>query len=147
MPGQRSSALWVLTAPLPPPLQDFSKAEAVEIEIAIQEGIDLVRSVLTLGLEKAVSGVKVDSSGKAIARPHQGGKGVRQPRGPGSQGRQAAAKKAKVASQEGAESPGAEAATSAKGGQAAAAPEAAAAAVVVAAAAEPAAAAEQGTSA
>ncbi|GAB4816082.1 hypothetical protein N2152v2_003128 [Parachlorella kessleri] len=41
-------------------LQDFSKVEREEIDVAIQEGVDLVKAVLTLGMEKAVSGVKHD---------------------------------------------------------------------------------------
>ena len=39
-------------------LQDFSKKEAEEIGVAVQESIDFVRSILTLGMEKALSGVK-----------------------------------------------------------------------------------------
>ncbi|CAL8466452.1 g5988 [Coccomyxa elongata] len=37
-------------------LQAFGRKEKEEIDIAIQEGIDIIRAVLTLGMEKAVSG-------------------------------------------------------------------------------------------
>lgn len=40
-------------------VQDFDKKEKEDIAIAIQEGIDAVRAVLSLGMEKAVSGVRV----------------------------------------------------------------------------------------
>lgn len=40
-------------------LQDFDKKELEEINVAIQEGMDTVRAVLELGLEKAVSGVRL----------------------------------------------------------------------------------------
>ena len=40
-------------------LQGFSRKEREEVDIAIQEGIDTIRAVLTLGMEKALSGCKV----------------------------------------------------------------------------------------
>ncbi len=40
-------------------LQEFSKKEREDIDFAIQEGIDIIRAVLTLGMEKAVSGNRV----------------------------------------------------------------------------------------
>ncbi|EIE19861.1 peptidyl-tRNA hydrolase [Coccomyxa subellipsoidea C-169] len=40
-------------------LQGFGRKERDEIYVAIQEGIDIVRAVLTLGMEKAVSGNRV----------------------------------------------------------------------------------------
>jgi Peptidyl-tRNA hydrolase len=43
-------------------LQDFDKKEAEEIRVAIQEGIETIRAVLELGIEKAVSGVRLTSS-------------------------------------------------------------------------------------
>lgn len=39
-----------------------------------QEGLDIVRAVLTLGMDKAVSGVRVDRKGNIIAPQHQNGK-------------------------------------------------------------------------
>ncbi len=39
--------------------QGFGRKERDEICVAIQEGIDIVRAVLTLGMEKAVSGNRV----------------------------------------------------------------------------------------
>ena len=39
-------------------LQAFNKAEAVEINIAAQECCDIIQSVLAVGLEKALSGVR-----------------------------------------------------------------------------------------
>ena len=40
-------------------LQGFTKKEREEVEIAIQEGIETIEAVLTLGMEKALSGCKV----------------------------------------------------------------------------------------
>ncbi|GFR49518.1 hypothetical protein Agub_g11561, partial [Astrephomene gubernaculifera] len=40
-------------------LQPFSKSERPEVEVAVQECVTLVRSILTLGLEKAASGQRV----------------------------------------------------------------------------------------
>lgn len=40
----------------------------------LQEAIDVIRSVLTLGMDKAVSGVRVDRSGNVIKPPHSNGK-------------------------------------------------------------------------
>ncbi|KAK9902848.1 hypothetical protein WJX75_008463 [Coccomyxa subellipsoidea] len=37
-------------------LQGFGRKEREEMDIAIQEGIEIIRAVLTLGMEKAVSG-------------------------------------------------------------------------------------------
>ena len=39
--------------------QEFSKKEREDIEFAIQEGIDIIRAVLALGMEKALSGCRV----------------------------------------------------------------------------------------
>ena len=39
-------------------MQAFNKAEAVEINIAAQECCDIIQSVLAVGLEKALSGVR-----------------------------------------------------------------------------------------
>eukprot|EP00887_Chlorella_sp_A99_P001242 scaffold14.g1242.t1 len=59
-------------------LQDFSRAEREEIDIAIQEGLDILRAVLSLGMDKAVSGLRVDRHGNTTApAPHQNGKGVK----------------------------------------------------------------------
>ncbi len=40
----------------------------------LQEAIDVIRSALTLGMDKAVSGVRVDRSGNVIKPPHSNGK-------------------------------------------------------------------------
>ena len=37
-------------------LQPFSKKERLEIDVAIQESIDIITSVFSLGLDKALSG-------------------------------------------------------------------------------------------
>jgi PTH1 family peptidyl-tRNA hydrolase len=37
-------------------VQGFGRKEREEMDIAIQEGIEIIRAVLTLGMEKAVSG-------------------------------------------------------------------------------------------
>ena len=55
-----------------------------------QESIDVIRAVLTVGLEKAVSGVRVDRDGKPIPQPHSNGKAGKQP---GAAGRQQQAAK------------------------------------------------------
>lgn len=47
-------------------LQDFSKAEKEEIEFAIQDGIDSIRAVFTIGMDKALSGIRVDAKGNQI---------------------------------------------------------------------------------
>ena len=39
--------------------QDFSKKEREDIDFAIQDGIGIIRAVLSLGMEKALSGVRV----------------------------------------------------------------------------------------
>ena len=39
-------------------LQDFSKKEKEVIDVAVEECADIVRSVLAVGLEKALSGVR-----------------------------------------------------------------------------------------
>ena len=39
-------------------LQAFNKVEAVEINIAAQECCDIIRSIMAVGLEKALSGVR-----------------------------------------------------------------------------------------
>lgn len=40
-------------------LQDFSKKEQEDVKVAIMQSVDIVRSILELGLEKALSGVRV----------------------------------------------------------------------------------------
>lgn len=40
-------------------LQPFGKQEAEEIGVAVGEAMAIVRSILTLGLDKALSGQKV----------------------------------------------------------------------------------------
>ena len=40
-------------------LQGFTKKEREHIDFAIQDGIDTIKAVLTLGMEKALSGVRV----------------------------------------------------------------------------------------
>lgn len=42
-----------------PALQEFTKAERVEVDVAVQEAIAVIRSVLVLGMEKAMSGQRV----------------------------------------------------------------------------------------
>jgi len=52
-------------------LQDFSRDEMEMesgMEKAIEEAIEIIRSVLAIGMEKAVSGVRVDGEGKQIGR-------------------------------------------------------------------------------
>ena len=39
-------------------LQTFDKADAVEIDIAVQECCDVIQAIMTVGLEKALSGVR-----------------------------------------------------------------------------------------
>ncbi|DBB18273.1 TPA: hypothetical protein ACH3X3_003234 [Trebouxia sp. C0006] len=39
-------------------LQAFNKAEATEIDIAVQECCDIIHSIMAVGLEKALSGVR-----------------------------------------------------------------------------------------
>lgn len=46
-------------------LQDFPASEAAAIESAVQEGADAVCAVLGLGLEKALSGVRLPAGGRA----------------------------------------------------------------------------------
>ena len=40
-------------------LQGFSKKEREDIDFAIQDGVDTIKAVLTLGMEKALSGCRV----------------------------------------------------------------------------------------
>ena len=40
-------------------LQGFSKKDREDIDFAIQDGIDAIKAVLSLGMEKALSGVRV----------------------------------------------------------------------------------------
>ncbi len=40
-------------------LQGFSKKEREDIDFAIQDGIDTLKAVLELGMEKALSGLRV----------------------------------------------------------------------------------------
>ncbi|KAL4421681.1 hypothetical protein ABPG77_001222 [Micractinium sp. CCAP 211/92] len=65
-PGSMPVVSWVL--------QDFSKAEREELDVALQEVIDIMRAVLTVGMDKAVSGIRVDRDGKPIKPPHSNGK-------------------------------------------------------------------------
>ncbi|EFN50980.1 hypothetical protein CHLNCDRAFT_141630 [Chlorella variabilis] len=53
---------------------DFTKVEREEVDVAVHESIDIIRSVLTVGLEKAASGMRVDAAGKPILPPHSNGK-------------------------------------------------------------------------
>jgi peptidyl-tRNA hydrolase len=46
-------------------LQDFPAAEADAVERAVAEGADAVCAVLGLGLEKALSGVRLPAGGAA----------------------------------------------------------------------------------
>lgn len=39
-------------------MQAFNKAEATEISIAAQEACDIVQAVLSVGVERAMSGVR-----------------------------------------------------------------------------------------
>ncbi len=39
-------------------LQDFSKKEKELVDVAVRESVDIVKSVLALGLERALSGVR-----------------------------------------------------------------------------------------
>lgn len=39
-------------------LQAFDKKDAVEIDIAVQECCDIIQAIMTVGLEKALSGVR-----------------------------------------------------------------------------------------
>jgi PTH1 family peptidyl-tRNA hydrolase len=56
-------------------LQDFSRdemeMEGGGMERAIEEAIQMIRAVLGIGMEKAVSGVRVDGEGKQIGRDPQ----------------------------------------------------------------------------
>ncbi|KAL4421231.1 hypothetical protein ABPG75_010522 [Micractinium tetrahymenae] len=65
-PGSMPVVSWVL--------QDFNKAEREEIDIALQEVIDILRAVFTVGMDRAVSGTRVDREGKPIKPPHSNGK-------------------------------------------------------------------------
>ena len=40
-------------------LQGFSKQEREDIDFAIQDGIDTIKAVLDLGMEKALSGLRL----------------------------------------------------------------------------------------
>ena len=40
------------------PAQAFSKADREEVDIAVHEGMDIVRTVLQEGMERALSGVR-----------------------------------------------------------------------------------------
>lgn len=78
-------------------LQDFSRDEMEMeggMEKAIEEAIQMIRAVLAIGMEKAVSGVRVDREGKQIGRDPQksiggGGKKMKKSKGtlvkPGSE--------------------------------------------------------------
>ncbi|KAL6769801.1 hypothetical protein ACKKBG_A32400 [Auxenochlorella protothecoides x Auxenochlorella symbiontica] len=48
-------------------LQPFSRQEREVAEVGLAEAVDVVRAVLTLGLQKAISGVRVDAQGKQYA--------------------------------------------------------------------------------
>lgn len=68
--GQLPTASWVL--------QDFNKKEMEVMEVAIQQSCDIVRSVLKLGLDKALSQQmpkkeeKPKAAPQATAAPKQG---------------------------------------------------------------------------
>ena len=65
-------------------LQDFSRDEVESVAAALAEAHQGARAAVVLGLEKAVSGVRVDSTGNPVApkQGHQNGKGVRQKKPP-----------------------------------------------------------------
>lgn len=70
------------TSPWPALMQDFDHGQRVDIDIAIQEGIDAIKAVLMLGMDKAVSGVRMDAAGRAITPAvHQNGKGLKSSEG------------------------------------------------------------------
>ena len=48
-------------------LQEFAKVELDAIDGAVREAIEVVRASVMLGIERAVSGTRVDASGKPIA--------------------------------------------------------------------------------
>jgi PTH1 family peptidyl-tRNA hydrolase len=63
-------------------MQDFDQGQRVDMDIAIQEGIDAIKAVLVLGMDKAVSGVRMDAAGRAITpAAHQNGKGLKSSEG------------------------------------------------------------------
>lgn len=39
-------------------LQAFDKTDAIEVDIAVQECCDIIQAIMTVGLEKALSGVR-----------------------------------------------------------------------------------------
>lgn len=39
-------------------LQGFNKSDATEVDIAVQECCDIIQSIMAVGLEKALSGVR-----------------------------------------------------------------------------------------
>lgn len=61
-------------------LQDFSKGEREKIDGALGDVVQVVRAALALGMERAVSGVRVDADGNAVTPKgsHQNGKGVKE---------------------------------------------------------------------
>ena len=44
--------------------QSFNKKEQEDVDFAVQDGIDIVKTILAQGMEKALSGVR---SGAAVA--------------------------------------------------------------------------------
>ena len=40
-------------------LQGFNKSDATEVDIAVQECCDIIQAIMTIGIEKALSGVRV----------------------------------------------------------------------------------------
>lgn len=77
-------------------LQDFTKAERELIDEAVVVAVDAAKAFVVLGIEKAVSGMRVDASGNPVAPKgnHQNGKGIKQPKGPKKVAGNAAAKPA-----------------------------------------------------
>ena len=65
-------------------LQDFSKSERELIDEAVVVAVEAAKAFVVLGIDKAVSGTRIDSSGNPVAPKgnHQNGKGVKQPKGP-----------------------------------------------------------------
>lgn len=39
-------------------LQGFDKKDAVEVDIAVQECCDVIQAIITVGIERALSGVR-----------------------------------------------------------------------------------------
>ncbi len=79
-------------------LQPFAVEEREAVDAAVAGAADAARAALVLGVEKAVSGARVDADGRARPPPpHQGGKGVRRPAGKKGEAAAAAADAAAAA--------------------------------------------------